>query len=176
MGMRFTESQKRFSRRLTEVQSKLYAYILAILPDSDAADEVLQQANVVILSKAEEYDEDAPFDGWVCKIAYYEVLSYRRDRARNSALFKEASLERIAAAALDRTVEFDHRRRLLRACMSKLTDDQRSLLLRRYTPGESVQQIADSLKRPVGSISQALYRIRRSVVECVRRHAEWGTV
>lgn len=166
--MKFTESQRRFSQQLTEAQPRLYAYIMAVLPDADAADEVLQRANVVILEKADRYDPAADFTAWACKVAYYEVLGYRRDRGREHARFDEASLERIADAAADRAGDLDRRRRLLRACMAKLTEEQRTLLLRRYQPGESVQHIADDLGRPVGSISQTLYRIRRLLVDCVR--------
>lgn len=168
MSMRFTESQRRFSQQLTEAQPRLYAYIMAILPDADAADEVLQRTNVVVLEKADRYDPAADFTAWACKIAYYETLGYRRDRGREHARFDEASLQSIADAAADRSGEFDRRRRLLRTCMAKLTEDQRNLLLARYTPGQSVAQIADARGRPTASISQTLYRIRRRLVDCVR--------
>ena len=170
--MRFTESQRRFSQQLTEAQPRLYAYIMAVLPDADAADEVLQRANVVVLEKADRYDPAADFTAWACKIAYYEVLGFRRDRGRERARFDEASLERIADAAADRSGDFDRRRRLLHTCMAKLTDDQRALLLARYTPGQSVQQIADDRGRPAASISQTLYRIRRLLVDCVRAESD----
>lgn len=169
MSMRFSERQQRFSQQLTGCQDRLYAYISALVASPDAVDEVLQRANVVILRKADEYDEAAPFVAWACKIAYYEVLGWRRDRSRDRLRFDDAFVATLAEAAAERSVDFDDRRRTLRRCMGKLSEDQRSMLLRRYTPGESVQQIAESVGRPVASVSQALYRIRRVLVECVRR-------
>ncbi|MBI1369622.1 MAG: sigma-70 family RNA polymerase sigma factor [Planctomycetes bacterium] len=167
--MRFTRRQQQFGQQLTGIQPRLYSYIMSILPDADAASEVLQRTNLVILQKAHEYPDGSDLTAWACRIAYYEVLGFRRDRARNWSHFNERDLEQIAAAANDRAAHFEHRRRLLNQCIEKLTPDQRDLLLRRYTSGEPVHRLAEQMGRPVGSISQTLYRIRRLVIDCVRR-------
>jgi DNA-directed RNA polymerase specialized sigma24 family protein len=41
--------------------------------------------------------------------------------------------------------------------------------MERYTSGASVQAIARRMGRPVGSISQTLYRMRAALRDCVLR-------
>jgi DNA-directed RNA polymerase specialized sigma24 family protein len=55
----------------------------------------------------------------------------------------------------------------LALCISKLTDKQKKLVNARYLQGLSVAKLSDTLKRPVSSISQALYVIRNSLKKCV---------
>jgi RNA polymerase sigma-70 factor (ECF subfamily) len=71
---------------------------------------------------------------------------------------------------------FDHRWQTLHQCMAKLPAEHRDLLMRRYSTGGSVRAIAAQLGRPIGSISQSLYRIRRLLLDCVKRSAQERTV
>lgn len=166
--MELTDPAHRFAQQLTAAQSRLYAYIFSLLPDADRAQDVLQEANLVMLRKSAEYPPSSDFVAWACKVAYYEVLSHRRDRARDRHRFDEAFLARIAEATRARADGFDDRRRALHACLKTLTADQRDLLTRRYAPRGSVKEISLQLGRPVGSISQSLYRIRHLLLDCVR--------
>ena len=69
---------EQFVRCLTEYQRRLYTYILAMLGDPNAADDVFQDTNVAIWRKAAEYAEGTNFWAWTSRIAYYEVLAYRK--------------------------------------------------------------------------------------------------
>lgn len=71
---------EQFVRNLTDHQSRLYAYILAILGDQNAVGDVLQDANVAIWRKADDFVEGTHFWAWVSRIAYFEVLAFRKRR------------------------------------------------------------------------------------------------
>jgi RNA polymerase sigma-70 factor (ECF subfamily) len=58
---------------------------------------------------------------------------------------------------------------VLRACLEKLSEQEKSLILRRYLPGMSVKLLATEIGRSANSLSQSLGRIRRALLECVRR-------
>jgi RNA polymerase sigma-70 factor (ECF subfamily) len=58
---------------------------------------------------------------------------------------------------------------MLRGCLEKLPEDQRNLVQRRYEPGASVQGIAEEDGKSEGAISQALYRIRAALQQCVEK-------
>jgi len=79
--MAFTGDDEYFARLITACQSRLYAYICAMVPDAEKAHDILQQANLVMLRKSDQYSRDQDFVAWACKVAYYEVLAARRDRA-----------------------------------------------------------------------------------------------
>ena len=54
-------------------------------------------------------------------------------------------------------------------CLRKLTSHQRMLITRRYESGGDVQQLADELGRPIQTLYSQLKRIRRTLLDCVRR-------
>jgi len=158
-----------FVTQLINVQTRLYGFILSVLGDRDAADDVLQETNVVIWDKRDQFEPGTNFGAWACTIAHYQVLAYRQSRARDRHKFNDALTESLAKVASDRTDNIDSRRSALRVCLDALTDAQRELISSRYTGRESVGQIAERVGRPVGSVYQALYRIRATLQECINQ-------
>jgi RNA polymerase sigma-70 factor (ECF subfamily) len=47
-----------FSQQLTQIQRKLYSYILSLVPNRAEAEDILQESNFVLCRKAKEYDKD----------------------------------------------------------------------------------------------------------------------
>ena len=64
------------------------------------------------------------------------------------------------------------RQRWLDLCMAELPEAQRVLILKRYGPEGAIKMLAAELGRPVGSVQQSLYRIRLTLMECVRQKME----
>jgi RNA polymerase sigma-70 factor (ECF subfamily) len=160
-----------FVAKLTGCQSRLYAYITTLEPRSGAASDILQETNVVLCRRAGEYDTKQDFVGWACRVAYFQVLAHRRDAGRDSQrlIFDDAMVGRLADAAAEQSPGYEQRRSALRLCIDKLPDGQRELLTRRYEHGRSIHDVAESLGRPVGSITQTLHRIRKALLDCVQR-------
>jgi len=165
------QHQERFVGHLTANQGRLYAYILSLLPDANAAHDVLQQSNMVLWRKVNDWPEDVPFMAWACRVAYYEVLSHRRDSRRDRLTFDDELVARLADESPEVDgAENDPRQLALRSCMSKLPESQRSLLHDRYGSSKSVGDIAERSGRSVGAVSQMLYRIRQELLSCIRQH------
>ena len=57
----------------------------------------------------------------------------------------------------------------LRACMAKLSDSARALLLHRYDDGTPLEAVARSLNRTVGALKTQLFQLRLSLRQCVER-------
>jgi len=165
------QAVREFVKRLTGCQARLYAYIVTLVLDRHQAEDILQQTNLVIWEKLDEYLNCGDFDAMARKVAYYQVLAYRRDalRRRQRLLFDDQLLERIAVATQKTTagVGADYLA-ALRECMAKLSEMQRNLLNQRYGPDGSVEAIAASTGRPANNISAALYRIRKNLLACIR--------
>jgi len=154
---------------LTQAQKRLHAYIFTLLANADATQDVLQETNLVIWRKRDEYHRDMDFVGWACRIAYYQVLSYRRNRSRDRHLFSEALIENLAAMAEERSNRFDQRWHHLQHCLEQLPAHARTLIERRYTLGLSVNALAAQLGRSANTLAQTLCRLRKELLECVHR-------
>ena len=58
-------------------QRRLYLYVMTLLPASVDAEDVLQETNLVLWRKFDQYLPGTNFFAWACQITRYEVLKYR---------------------------------------------------------------------------------------------------
>jgi RNA polymerase sigma-70 factor (ECF subfamily) len=163
-----TSNHEQFVQEMIACQGTLYAYILSLTADADWADEALQQTNLVLLRKEQEFELGTNFKAWACGQAFFQVLSDRKAKKRSRLVFDDSVLSTLAPAFEKHAERHDDRRRALRVCLETLSTEQRELIQRRYA-GESVGRLAKDSGRPEGSISQALYRIRQALKKCVQR-------
>ncbi|MCA9089878.1 MAG: sigma-70 family RNA polymerase sigma factor [Planctomycetaceae bacterium] len=158
-----------FIQQFTQAQRTLYLGILAQVGDVTAAEEILQDANVVLLSKHDQFESGTNFLAWARQVGAFEVLRWRQRRRRDKLRFSDEFVSVVAAEAVESEIETDRRRRALALCMEKLKSEDRELLQRRYQPGNSGKELASELGRPANSVYQSLGRIRRYLLDCVQR-------
>lgn len=152
---------------ITRHQAALHGYILGLLPNSSRADDVLQETNLVLWRKAAEYDPSKPFMPWACRIAWFQVKAARRDAARDRHVFDPDLVDLLAAeddSDLETTTALDH---ALRDCLDQLPAEKRDLILHRYQPDSSVNQMAATRNLSPGALSAQLLRIRLLLENCV---------
>ena len=163
-----------FVRALLDCQDALRAYVTALVLDPSEADDLVQQANMVLCRQAEEYPSIRNFTAWACRIAYFEVLSSRKRRQRDRLRFDDELLALVAEDVARLVEDFGPRKRYLDLCLAELPENQREMILNRYGPDGAIQALAAELGRPVGSVQQTLYRIRLKLLECIHRKMEGG--
>ena len=158
-----------FVAQLTGCQSGLFAYILSLLPDVEAARDVLQDANLVLWRKGDDYVPGTNFFAWAREVTRYRVLTYLRDRGRDRHLFDAALLEQLPEP---RTATSDNGSRMARYlddCLQRRTAEERQLIAERYAPDASLSEMARRHKITTGNLSVILCRIRQKVTDCVQR-------
>ncbi|MDB5297326.1 MAG: sigH 2 [Phycisphaerales bacterium] len=159
-----------FLALLTASQSSLYAYIVSLLPNRQQADDILQETNIVLWRKADEFHEGTSFIAWACQVAYFNVLSFRRRMARDKHTFGDDLFDYLAERQCERIDGVEDRQQALRGCLQKLPPKQRELIEARYQPGASVRRMADERQTTEGALSQSLYRIRATLLDCIKRN------
>ena len=168
MVMQLSES---YLQNLIGLQTQLYAYILTLLADATAADDVLQETNLVLCRKADEFDETTSYPAWAFRIRY-QCFAYWKVRSRDRLIFNEEALDAIATRVEQRLGIPDDRTRALRQCLGLLPTHQRELLEGRYSVGGSVRKLAEKLgrRRPRSRSRSTASAMRWSIVSgCV-----WG--
>ena len=158
-----------FVTLLTAVQPSLYAAILALLPDRAVARDLLQETNLTLWHKADDFEAGTNFLAWACRIARYHILNHRRKVQREQVVFDDELFAELAERQAARIEQFDLRGTALQRCVEKLPSEHRELVEQRYAPGGSVQRIAEAQRKSVGAISQTLYRVRETLLNCVRQ-------
>lgn len=158
-----------FIRLFTQSQRALYLYIIPLVGNAADAEEVLQETNVVIWSKWRQFQPGSNFVAWGRAIARLEVFRFRRRRGHRLHLLADDVIERMAFHVEEQPNDVDLRRDALASCVEKLREQDRELIRRRYAADASGDMVAQELGRPANSVYQSLGRIRRVLMECVRR-------
>lgn len=127
-----SDPSDQFIQALTASQNALYGYILSLLPDRAAAQDVLQEVNLTAWQKREDFSVGTSFVAWASKIAYYHVLSHRRKLARDRLVFDDDVLDYLAERQAERTGEVNRRAQALKRCLEKLPTNQRDLVAKRH--------------------------------------------
>lgn len=158
---------ERFVVLLTGAQREILRYILALLPDVDEAEEVLQETAVALWRQFDSYDPSRPFVPWACRFALRHVLKARRRAARSRRYLSVEVLERLAEERLESNEALESRRLALVSCVNGLTEDDRWLVEQRYTRRLSVVEMAETGGRNLSTLYKSLERVRRRLFECV---------
>jgi RNA polymerase sigma-70 factor (ECF subfamily) len=152
------------------VQRPLYAYIRTLVGPWADPEDILQEVNLVLCRKADEYDGRSRFLTWACGVAYFQVLAHFKQHRRDKCVYvDEGYLADLAGPLSERIEQFDDRLEALRTCLSKLQPAHRRMIAARYANGGSVQKVAEAECRSVGSIRVTLHRIRLLLLGCVER-------
>ncbi|MBI1368176.1 MAG: sigma-70 family RNA polymerase sigma factor [Planctomycetes bacterium] len=161
--------QQLLVHRITSCQRQLYGYILTLLAQPDAAEDVLQETNMVLVAKAEEWSETEDFAAWAFRVAYFQCLAHlkrkRRDRLKpvDESLLADLA-QRAAAAPMG-----EPRLAALRQCLTKLPEPARRMITLRYDGQFDIDAIASQTQRSGGAVRVALHRARLALLECIRK-------
>ncbi len=161
-----------FLQLLTDCQGRLFAYIAATLGDPDAANEVLQESNLVMWRKSDEFEMGTNFNAWSFRIANFQIMSHRQRQFREKLLFDQDLVEKIAHRAHQRSELYAARMKQLNWCISKMPSRYREVITRRYHNGESLRDIANGLQQTQNATGQLLFRIKKKLIDCVSRGRE----
>ena len=163
-----------FVQLFSRNQRRLYLHILGQLGNSDDAEDILQETNVVIWRKFDRFQPGTNFIAWSFQIANFEVMKFRDRRRSSKLVFSDALIEMIAQESEESQDDFDQRRGALRECLKKLRPKDRELIQSRYSPGNKGKDVAAVLDRPMNSVYQSIGRIRKTLFECITRQLASG--
>ncbi|QNN20891.1 sigma-70 family RNA polymerase sigma factor [Planctomycetales bacterium ZRK34] len=160
---------KQFIAALTGNQRRLFAFIFSLVPDPVEAEEILQQTNLKIWERADQYDLSREFMPWASQIAYYEILYHQRHTRRAGSPFDAKLIEQLAGEAAAPMQSDEARLQALEHCIRGLPPNHRQLIEQRYGGNLSVKQLAQQRGATPGGLSQLLFRIRAALLTCIQR-------
>jgi RNA polymerase sigma-70 factor (ECF subfamily) len=158
-----------FAALYKQTAAKLYGVVARILPRSDLAGEVLQEAYVRIWQKAADFDpaKGSPM-AWMATIARNRALDEVR-RAKPLALEDMQEGFEPAAEEVDPLGSRDRSEKLaaLMRCLSLLDAEKRQIVLLAYYRGASREALSKRFERPVPTIKTWLHRSLAQLKDCL---------
>lgn len=136
------------------------------LAGTHAAEDLAQEALTRAWTYRRTRDADQPIGPWLRRIAFRVFLDARqREQKRREATAHDFAATAVAApatAAVDSAAE-------LEAHFRALASHEREVLVRFHQRGESIERIAQDLRRPSGTIKSWLHRARAKLIARVEK-------
>lgn len=156
-----------FLTLLTTHDRALSLYVYGLVPQQADADDILQQTKMVMWRSFSQFESGTNFIAWARKIAFHQILGYRRQTKRAHLPLSDEMLEQIGHEVAKLSDQGQARREALESCLHKLPTEHRQILLMRYFEDLEVDQIAERIDSTAGAVYRALSRLRFVLLECV---------
>lgn len=141
-----------------------------ILRDPQLAEDAAQQALVNVWRFLPDLRDPERFDGWAYRVLVKACYSEMRRRSRWQADVPLLPTDRPAADELGRV---DDRERVERG-LARLSVDHRAALVLFYYLDLSLEQMADALDVPKGTVKSRLHRAQQALRSELEAEARWS--
>jgi RNA polymerase sigma-70 factor (ECF subfamily) len=152
---------------ISRYQHRLYRYLLRLVREPAAADDLFQQTWLRVMEKIGRYDARRNFESWLFSVAHNLAVDAWRGKRGESRLDDDDGGESgEPAGALPRTGEPDALERLLdfergamlAACMHELPSIHREVLTLRFEEDMKLEEIAEVAGIPLSTVKSRLRR------------------
>ena len=158
------------SRLAVRHRTEVLATLLALVGDLEVAEDLLQDTLVEIIADPSAYDPAYEFVPWARGIARNMVRRHWRTQAvRRQHLphIRERLADMLEQADEEVDVGPDLLPRL-HACLERLNERHRQLILMRYGENRLGDELADMAGMPRASVRTTLLRLRRILLQCLQ--------
>jgi RNA polymerase sigma-70 factor, ECF subfamily len=154
-------------------ERRVRLFIATQHPERSDVDEIVQDAWLVAWKKIDTFrysgeQPDEEFVRWLCTIARYEVMKYRK-KSPPRLVLDEHVMDKLAELQFDKADYFEARHEALSTCIEKLRPRDQEIIRRRYEENVSVHDLASYIGRSADAVYKSLNRIRTSLLACIER-------
>ncbi|QDT44859.1 RNA polymerase sigma factor SigM [Gimesia alba] len=158
-----------FFRLFSRDDRKIYGYIMALVLDVAAAEDIFQETCVILWKEFPEYDHDRSFLNWAYGIAFNQVRKYRRKYQNKRLIFSDSLVTELAKDVSSMMEEQSQRQLALTQCLKKLSARERELVDAYYGEQQTAATVAERWKCSSHAIYKTIKKIRKALFDCVNR-------
>ncbi len=142
-------------------QTMVYGLCVRLLNDRHEAEDVTQEVFLRVFRSLKGWDASRPLKPWIMGIAVNRCRTWlaRRGRRPEPADYLH---DTVAAPAPDDSTELV---REIRAALAELRPEFREVFTLYHEQGQSYEEMAETLDRPIGTVKTWLHRARLEVLE-----------
>ncbi|QDV63988.1 sigma-70 family RNA polymerase sigma factor [Crateriforma conspicua] len=161
------ETVQVFSRLLVANQRRIYGFILTLVHDRAAAEDILQDVSALLWQKFDKFERGTDFAAWGMAVSRLTILNWRRKQKSVPLPLDDQQFSLLADEAVAVSCEADARHEAMQRCLQKVDPSGRELLTARFEMAQSVTSIADQLGRSRVAIYKRLNRIQSMLLDCI---------
>lgn len=168
--------QLAFGEIVDRYQSKVFSIIFGILRNRNDAEDIAQQVFTKVYFSINSFDFRSSLLTWVYKITVNECYDYLRKKKVRKLVYESdfseddaVSMERSepdASPAADETLA---KRDLVLKLLSKVSAEDRNLMMLKEVEGHSVEELAEMTGMNENTIKVKLFRARQKLLKAAQR-------
>jgi RNA polymerase sigma-70 factor (ECF subfamily) len=153
-----------FSELMRAHEDRVFAIAMRMMRDRDQALDVTQDTFLTVFRKADRYKAEAAFSTWIYRVTVNTCYDHlrRRQRKRTEVLPENHDPRDESAASALSAVEL---RPDLEKALMGISPEFRAAVVLVDMQGLSLDQAADTLEVPTGTVKSRLFRARRQLAE-----------
>lgn len=145
----------------------VYSVVLRITNNEEDARDVIQDVFIKIYKKIKSFNFRSSFNTWLYRIAVNTALNALKKRSieMNRRGDYDIAVETVHDTEhIDKTVEEENQRYLLKSLLEKLNPDQRACIVLREIEGMDYREIAETLHITINTVRSRLNRARLALL------------
>ena len=172
-----------FGELVQRYQSKVFSIIYGILRNHNDAEDIAQQVFAKIYFSIGNFDFRSSLLTWIYKITVNECYDYLRKKRVRKLVYESDFSEEDTMRMENSENARDHRpnvdstlekRDLIGKLLSKVSDEDRSLIMLKEVEGHSVEELAQMTGMNENTIKVKLFRTRQKLLKAAQRLMRTG--
>jgi RNA polymerase sigma-70 factor (ECF subfamily) len=174
-----------FQELVEKYQSKVFSIIHGIVRQRNDVEDIAQQVFAKVFFSIRNFDFRSSLITWIYKITVNECFDYLRKKKVRKLVYEsdlsEDEVRRVenTEPSVDRAPSADTtlaRRDYVLKLMSRVSEEERALLMLKEVEGYSVEELADMMSMNENTIKVKLFRARQKLVKASQRLDRPGLV
>ncbi|MBR2379608.1 MAG: sigma-70 family RNA polymerase sigma factor [Paraprevotella sp.] len=166
-----------FNVLLERYQEKLFSYILFVVRNQDAADDIFQDTfmKAIVTIQQGRYVENGKFQAWLTRIAHNLIIDYfRQNKNENCVSNDDVEYDlfndmKLSEANVETKMVHEQVLDDVKMLIEHLPQNQKEVVFMRYYQGLSFKEIAEvtgvSINTALGRMRYALLNLRRLAIK-----------
>lgn len=163
-----------FLKEFVPAREDLLAFIFSLVPRHADAENLFQEASLVLWQRFSTYTPGTNFRAWARKVIYHKVLN-ERTRAHKEVLWDPEVFEALQQAFQVTDGTPDRIKEALESCLGKVSQVNQEILRTHYNDGRSYRELAGQFQRSEQGLRVTVHKIRTFLAGCVRQRLQLET-
>jgi RNA polymerase sigma-70 factor (ECF subfamily) len=152
---------------------RVFRFTVRLMNDVTGAEDVVSEAFTEVWRQAGRFEGRSSVSTWIMSIARFKALSARRRRPETELDAQMAETVADSSLTPEQVVLETDRRAQLRACLSQLSADHRTIIDLVYYHEKTIEEVAEIVGVPKNTVKTRMFYARKRLASLLSRHDDF---
>jgi RNA polymerase sigma-70 factor (ECF subfamily) len=152
---------------------RVFRFAARFVGDTAIAEDVVSEAFIEVWRQAGRFEGRSSVSTWIMSIARFKALSVRRRRPETELDGQVAETVADPSLTPEQVALETDRRAQLRACVSELSADHRTIIDLVYYHDKTIEEVAEIVGAPKNTVKTRMFYARKRLAWLLSRHDDF---